>query len=119
MGAARSTLKHPGVRLMPTVRRIRLLAIKPERLKHRDVLDGEEECFSLPRIDVLVPGPWGHHEEIPLVPIEAFPLDHTEALPREDVIDGATRLAVRPGVHLGPKHLDPAADGAQRGAPCG
>jgi hypothetical protein len=102
-GSRRSAFEHAGNGLMPAVPLVYFLAIEPQGFEHRGILDGEQDRLPLCFVGVLMPGPRRDDKEISLAPVEALSRDDAEALPREDVVHGAARLAVRLRAHTGPK----------------
>src|SRR5262245_22233039 len=97
-------------RLVALVLLVGLGAMEAERSHDRRVLDGEEDRLSVDA-GVLVPGPCRDHEEVPLSPVEALPVDHGAPLPLEHEVHGAPGLAVRLRADAGTEELDPACDG--------
>src|SRR5262245_52049972 len=100
---------------MSIVLRVWLITVEPQRLEHRNVLDGEQNCFVTAHIRMLMPGPRWYCEKISLVPVKAFTRNDAMPLSGKHMVDGTARLAMRACVYTGPNELDIAADGPQRG----
>ncbi|MNY72192.1 hypothetical protein D3C86_2106910 [compost metagenome] len=66
---------------MPAVLRQRLLAVQPERMHHRQVVEAEQHgVIAGRRVRVLMEGPRRHAEDVALGPVEALPVDDRGSL---------------------------------------
>jgi hypothetical protein len=84
---------------MTVVGCMRLLAAQTEGLEDRDILHREQDGVLMGVIRMLMLCPWRCDEKAAGLPGEALTVDDRITLSREDVIDGAIRLSMRPGVH--------------------
>ena len=74
----------------------------PERCHHREVVKREQKSLlARIEIDMLVPGPGRHAENIVLAPIEAGPANHRIAVPLRHVVNNIAGVAMRPRVPAG------------------
>src|SRR5207244_8648069 len=87
------------------------LAVEPERVHDRQVVEGEEAgVVAGGGVDMLMPGPGRNAEDVALLPVEALAVDDRVTPPLGDLINKTAGVTVRACAFARPQHLHRCAD---------